>query len=106
MLHRDQTVGHAYFTKISTYQGLCRCLTQQVIPLLQEYFYEDWERIQLVFRDLDISGGPMEDQFIKTEELAELEILGMDHEEYEDSIKYSVVNDTEITPSMIKRVYS
>jgi len=32
-------------------------LLNQVIPLLQEYFYGDWLRIQLVFRDI----GPLGD---------------------------------------------
>ena len=38
---------------ITTYADLERVFLTQIIPLLQEYFYNDWEKIQLVFGDLE-----------------------------------------------------
>ena len=35
-----------------TYQDLEKALVNRIIPLLQEYFYDDWEKIQLVLNDL------------------------------------------------------
>ncbi len=50
---RDHRIGHSYFLGISNYDDLERIFLTKIIPLLQEYFYEDWEKVQLVFDDLD-----------------------------------------------------
>ncbi|GAM11758.1 5-methylcytosine-specific restriction enzyme B [Geobacter sp. OR-1] len=50
---RDHRIGHSYFLGINTYDDLERIFLTKIIPLLQEYFYEDWEKVQLVFDDLD-----------------------------------------------------
>jgi 5-methylcytosine-specific restriction protein B len=51
LLHRDQTIGHAYLMKVSDFDSLKRVMSREIIPLLQEYFYEDWRRICLVLGD-------------------------------------------------------
>ncbi|MEA3387320.1 MAG: AAA family ATPase [Patescibacteria group bacterium] len=38
-------IGHSYFLKIETFDDLKRVMTKNIIPLLQEYFYDDWESI-------------------------------------------------------------
>lgn len=45
---RDACLGHAYFCKITSIDDLRATFRDQIIPLLQEYFYEDWEGISLV----------------------------------------------------------
>ena len=56
---REHTIGHAFFTKLkgenATLSGLAKVFKNKVIPLLQEYFYEDYEKIQLVLGDDDKS---------------------------------------------------
>jgi hypothetical protein len=50
LLDRDHTIGHSYFIHIQN--GDTRALEQvfqnNVIPLLQEYFYNDYEKIALI----------------------------------------------------------
>ena len=51
---REHTIGHAFFTKLAkepTIETLKSIFEKSVIPLLQEYFYEDYEKIQLVLGD-------------------------------------------------------
>lgn len=54
---RDHTVGHAYFTcfkEISDadrFNVLKSVFRNKIIPLLEEYFFEDWQKIRLVLGD-------------------------------------------------------
>ena len=45
---RDRLIGHAYFTKVAGLEDLRRVFATQVIPLLQEYFYDDFARVEQV----------------------------------------------------------
>ena len=51
---REHTIGHAYFMPLKanpTLETLARIFENNIIPLLQEYFYEDYEKIRLVLGD-------------------------------------------------------
>ena len=51
---REHTIGHAFFTDLkddATLEKLQAIFEKSVIPLLQEYFYEDYQKIQLVIGD-------------------------------------------------------
>jgi len=48
---RDHQIGHAYFLPLkenSSLAELSDIFRHSVLPLLQEYFYEDWEKIDMV----------------------------------------------------------
>ncbi|WP_426111950.1 McrB family protein [Pseudomonas sp. DSP3-2-2] len=54
LLDRDHCLGHAYFMPLKsepTLERLEGIFRQQILPLLQEYFFEDWQRIQWVLND-------------------------------------------------------
>jgi 5-methylcytosine-specific restriction protein B len=54
LLDRDHCLGHAYFMSLKADDPLDRLeliFRNQILPLLQEYFFEDWQRIQWVFND-------------------------------------------------------
>lgn len=53
LLDRDHCLGHAYFLPLKfkqarTLDKLAFIFKNQILPLLQEYFFEDWERINWV----------------------------------------------------------
>ncbi|MDX9813107.1 MAG: AAA family ATPase [Sulfurimonadaceae bacterium] len=51
---KDHTIGHAYFMSLKenpTLYELENIFRNKIIPLLQEYFYDDWEKIRVVLGD-------------------------------------------------------
>lgn len=54
LLDRDHRLGHAFFMPLREQRTLPRLeqiFRKQVLPLLQEYFFDDWQRIQWVLND-------------------------------------------------------
>jgi 5-methylcytosine-specific restriction protein B len=67
LLDREHCLGHAYFMPLVNGGNLVQLeiiFRNQVLPLLQEYFFEDWERIQWVLND---HRKPPEDRFVVRE---------------------------------------
>ena len=58
LLDRDHQIGHSYFVDVEDEEHLKQIWFDSIIPLLNEYFYGDWEKLKLV-----IPG------FIKTEDI-------------------------------------
>ncbi|QTL52032.1 AAA family ATPase [Priestia aryabhattai] len=53
---REHTIGHAYLMRLmedASIETLGHIFEKAFIPLLQEYFYEDYEKIQLILGDKD-----------------------------------------------------
>lgn len=45
---REHQIGHSYFMGVTDEEGLKKVFFDKIIPLLQEYFYGDYEKIQMV----------------------------------------------------------
>lgn len=48
LLDRDHTIGHSYFINITNSEDLRHTFKNNIIPLLQEYFYGDYEKIGMI----------------------------------------------------------
>jgi len=48
LLDREHQIGHSYLIGVRDMTELARVFQRRIMPLLQEYFYDDWERIYLV----------------------------------------------------------
>ena len=50
-LDRDHQIGHTYFLRVKDLDELGRVFQTQVVPLLQEYFYDDWRKMRRVLNN-------------------------------------------------------
>ena len=54
LLDREHTIGHSYLLTLKNQPAieiLAEIFEKKIVPLLQEYFYDDYEKIQLVLGD-------------------------------------------------------
>lgn len=62
LLGREQVIGHAYLLGLpATLGGVASAVRERILPLLEEYFFEDWSKIREVLAD---EGKAEELQFI------------------------------------------
>lgn len=89
LFDREHTLGHAYFTPLRqspSIQTLGEIFRDKVIPLLQEYFYDDYEKICLVLGDRK---RPVQQRFFKVE-TADLQSLFGVEPEFEVNPTYRI----------------
>ena len=48
LLDREHQIGHTYLLRVATVAALASTFQTRIVPLLQEYFYDDWEKIRAV----------------------------------------------------------
>jgi 5-methylcytosine-specific restriction protein B len=92
---REHTLGHAFFMGLkvdNSIEKLAAIFENSVIPLLQEYFYEDYEKIRLVLGDnakKDVST-----QFVAAEDIPQDTFEGDVSDEFDiPDKKYTILYD-------------
>lgn len=48
LLDKDHLIGHSYLVNVKSFDDLKEVFRSSIIPLLQEYFYDDFEKIRVV----------------------------------------------------------
>jgi 5-methylcytosine-specific restriction protein B len=74
MFDRDHQIGHSFLTSVQTLDELDQVMRDKIIPLLTEYFYENWEKVCVALNDKD-------NQFIKKKKLIAPAMQGSEEEE-------------------------
>lgn len=91
LFDREHTLGHAYFLHLKdapTIETLANIFENSIIPLLQEYFYEDYEKIRMVLGD---NQKDSEDkQFITIEENDYNDLFGDTDYDFEEISTYKI----------------
>ena len=90
-LDREHQIGHTYFMGKTSIKELADAFQHQIMPLLQECFYDDWEKIRFVLN---------ENPFVKEEpspagdgdsERPLLEVLPHDDEQWRQAESYQKI---------------
>ena len=91
LFDREHTLGHAYFLPLKgapTIETLADIFENSIIPLLQEYFYEDYEKIRMVLGD---NQKDSEDkQFITIEENDYNDLFGYIDYDFDEMSTYKI----------------
>lgn len=96
LFDRDHILGHTYLLGVTSFAELAGRFRDQIIPLLQEYFFEDWRRIQEVFNDID---QPRDLQIVQ-----DLDPLADGRTGREQRRRYQV--NLSISPAAVQKIYS
>lgn len=91
LFDREHTIGHAYFLPLKenpTLETLASTFRTTILPLLQEYFYEDYEKIRLVLGDNKKTKEC--DQFIIKKGVDYANLFGNTDFEIDDSFSYQI----------------
>lgn len=91
LLDKDHLLGHAYFINVATKNDLCSVFRNKVIPLLEEYFYGDYEKIQLVLGDNKEFGKKPDNRIVIPKSITEQrKMFGKEVDGFEEKILYTI----------------
>lgn len=92
LFDRDHLIGHAYFIKDNlNFDDLVLIMKNKVIPLLQEYFYGDWEKIELILGGAKYNNN---DYFISKEKVDANNLFNTKIiDDYQEQYRYSLIEN-------------
>ncbi len=83
LVDRDHLIGHAWLINARTKADVDDIFRRKIIPLVAEYFYDDWRKVRAVLGNTD--------DFVRGERLAPPP--GLDEEDVEERFRWTVRDD-------------
>lgn len=97
LLDREHRIGHAYFLEVDSLDELKQIFAERIIPLLQEYFFNDYAKIGLVLGKDFICEQP-----------ADIDFADFDHPyvgEFTERKLYTLANVADLEEEAFIRIY-
>lgn len=99
---RDHMIGHAYFIGCSCLDDIAQVISYKIIPLLQEYFYEEWDKVGLILGGV---GSSKDGDYIIYKEELNAEYLFKNNSEYGFNAQNRYYIKDEITAVELRKIY-
>jgi 5-methylcytosine-specific restriction protein B len=100
LLGRDHTIGHAWLMNVFCLEDLQAAFNNRILPLLKEFFYNDYAKIGLVLGENFVKANPigqnMFAEFKQGNELAS---------EYADKTNYTIEDPFNLRVDQFKSIY-
>ena len=71
LLDREHQIGHTYFLNLRSLDDLADVFRHRILPLFQEYFFDDWSKIRAVLGNNAFVSGRSADQSFPTPDLVD-----------------------------------
>lgn len=102
LLDANHMLGHAYFMKVRNSQDIADVIAYKVVPLLEEYFFDDPQKIQLIFNSLNVNGELKENAVYYHEELSPDNLFLYTGEYDIEPVKHFFVNPNLTSESLVQ----
>jgi hypothetical protein len=113
LLDREHSIGHAYLVNVTTKEQLGEVFRNRIVPLLEEYFFGDYEKIQLVLGDNPEFGKSADMKVVQaSSDHGQRDLFGKHVEGFESKIVYKLnlwLEDRDyenLTPAFFKAIYT
>jgi 5-methylcytosine-specific restriction protein B len=112
LIDKDHAIGHSYFLKDyfkknRTIENLALIFKKEIIPLLMEYFYGDFEKIQLVLGENKDWKPANHERFIKKKPALQKSLFGKAEvvEGYDEKTLYEMTDLLDLDQDSLVRLF-
>ncbi len=101
LFDREHQIGHTYFMNIDNLESLEKRFKNRILPLLQEYFNDNWEKIDLVLnrngfiQKIHIESGLFKDSDLIDNQTESYELLPIDDGKWQDPKQYRKIYEND-----------
>ena len=95
---REHTIGHSFLINVDSLEELQNTFKNKILPLLEEYFYDDWQKIKAVLADKN-------DSFYKQTEQNDNLFAGMEVDYSQEQKIYNRQDCDKLTKEAFIQIY-